>query len=62
MLKLENEEEWPVVVALDFGTTYSGYTFWRKENPSEITTGKWNTGSKGVLESLKTPTFAFEPK
>nr|XP_034301187.1 uncharacterized protein LOC105326615 isoform X2 [Crassostrea gigas] len=52
----ENEEEWPVVVALDFGTTYSGYAFWRKENPSEITTGKWNTGSKEVLESLKTPT------
>lgn len=45
------------MVALDFGTTYSGYAFWRKDNdPLDITSGKWNTGSKDVLESLKTPT------
>lgn len=45
------------MVALDFGTTYSGYAFWRKDtDPLVITSGKWNTGSKDVLESLKTPT------
>ncbi|XP_052721737.1 uncharacterized protein LOC128192798 isoform X3 [Crassostrea angulata] len=51
------EEWWSVVVALDFGTTYSGYAFWKKDtDPLDITSGKWNTGSKNVLESLKTPT------
>uniref|UniRef100_K1PRX6 Heat shock 70 kDa protein 12A n=1 Tax=Magallana gigas TaxID=29159 RepID=K1PRX6_MAGGI len=51
------EEWWSVVVALDFGTTYSGYAFWRKDNdPLDITPGKWKTESKEVLESLKTPT------
>jgi molecular chaperone DnaK (HSP70) len=44
------------VVALDFGTTYSGFAFWRKDNPSEITPGKWKTNATEVLESLKTPT------
>lgn len=52
----DSGEEWSVVVALDFGTTYSGYAFWRKDNPSEIIPGKWDTGTKDVLESLKTPT------
>nr|XP_034301188.1 heat shock 70 kDa protein 12A-like [Crassostrea gigas] len=51
------EEWWSVVVALDFGTTYSGYAFWKKDtDPLDITSGKWNTGLKDVLESLKTPT------
>lgn len=51
------EEFWSVVVALDFGTTYSGYAFWKKDtDPLDITSGKWKTGSKDVLESLKTPT------
>ncbi|XP_062571661.1 uncharacterized protein LOC134233693 isoform X2 [Saccostrea cucullata] len=52
----KGEDEWSVVVALDFGTTYSGFAFWRKENPSEIYPGKWKTNSAEVLESLKTPT------
>nr|XP_034301175.1 uncharacterized protein LOC117681324 isoform X4 [Crassostrea gigas] len=52
-----SKEEWSIVVALDFGTTYSGYAFWKKDtDPLDITSGKWNTGSKNVLESLKTPT------
>lgn len=53
MLKLENEEEWLVVVVLDFGIIYFGYVFWRKENFLEIIIGKWNIGLNGVLELLK---------
>ncbi|XP_061164545.1 uncharacterized protein LOC133173581 [Saccostrea echinata] len=52
----KGEDEWSIVVALDFGTTYSGFAVWRKENPSEIYPGKWKTNSTEVLESLKTPT------
>lgn len=48
-------EDWQVVVALDIGTTHSGYAFWSKENPSKLISGKWTTGSKEVLISTKTP-------
>ena len=42
-----------VVVAIDFGTTYSGFAIMKK---GQIITGKWKTGSEEALESLKTPT------
>ncbi|XP_056010525.1 uncharacterized protein LOC125681968 isoform X4 [Ostrea edulis] len=55
-LEKTEDDEWSIVVALDFGTTYSGFAFWRKENPSEIMPRKWKTNATEVLESLKTPT------
>ena len=42
-----------VVVAIDFGTTYSGFAIMKK---GQIITGKWKISSEEALESLKTPT------
>ena len=42
------------VIAIDFGTAYSGYCFCLKANPSEIRITHWGEGD-GV-KSLKTPT------
>ncbi|XP_048778237.1 uncharacterized protein LOC125681969 isoform X2 [Ostrea edulis] len=50
----EKKNSWPVVAALDFGTTYSGFAFSDKDNPLDIVAGKWN--SSDLLESPKIPT------
>ncbi|XP_052788705.1 heat shock 70 kDa protein 12A-like [Mya arenaria] len=42
------------VVALDLGTTYSGYAFSSRSNPLKIISNTWFCGSKNV--SSKTPT------
>ena len=42
-----------VVVAIDFGTTYSGFAILKK---GQIIPGKWEISSEEALESLKTPT------
>lgn len=44
------------MVALDFGTTSSGFAFSRTQSPSDIILGKWNSRSQNILESVKTPT------
>ena len=45
-----------VVVAIDFGTTFSGYAFSFKNQPSEVQKNmKWTAGSSKMI-SLKTPT------
>ncbi|XP_060596211.1 heat shock 70 kDa protein 12B-like [Ruditapes philippinarum] len=45
-----------LVVALDFGTTYSGYAFSFRDNPLNVQTNKgWIAGSDQLI-SLKTPT------
>lgn len=46
----------PTVVAIDFGTTYSGFAFSLKKENSEIYTKKWNNPSGKGRESDKTPT------
>lgn len=58
MAKLKNN--YLVVAALDFGTTYSGYAFSMKETfksePLNIKANQaWNSGGKQFM-SLKTPT------
>ncbi|XP_071173937.1 heat shock 70 kDa protein 12A-like [Mytilus edulis] len=58
MAKLKNN--YLMVAALDFGTTYSGYAFSMKENfksdPLKIRANQaWNSGGKHFM-SLKTPT------
>jgi len=72
MLKYHNifrhpKERWPafhnmakagglVVVAFDFGTTFSGYAFSFRNEPSKVqTNGNWVAGSEKLM-SLKTPT------
>lgn len=56
-----SEEEKPplLVVAMDFGTTFSGYAFATlgdyKNDPLSISTHTWATGSQTGM-SLKTPT------
>ena len=46
----------PVVVAIDLGTTYSGYAFSFRDNPLRISSNKaWSAGS-GDLISHKSPT------
>ncbi|XP_012683638.2 heat shock 70 kDa protein 12A-like [Clupea harengus] len=42
------------VVAIDFGTAYSGYCFCERSNPSVILNPHW--GESDVVKSLKTPT------
>ena len=42
------------LVAIDFGTAYSGYCFCMRSNPSHIRTPHW--GKKESLDTLKTPT------
>ncbi|XP_052816567.1 heat shock 70 kDa protein 12B-like isoform X2 [Mya arenaria] len=45
-----------LVAAFDFGTTYSGYAFSFRNDPTKIQTNQaWNAGSEALL-SLKTPT------
>lgn len=44
------------MVALDFGTTNSGFAFSRTQTPSNIIIGKWNSRSQNILESVRTPT------
>jgi len=45
-----------VVVAFDFGTTYSGYAFSFRNDPLKVqTNGNWVAGSEKLI-SLKTPT------
>lgn len=44
------------VAAIDFGTTYSGYVFSLKKDPTQFYSQQtWNAGH-GKLVSLKTPT------
>ncbi|XP_062592663.1 heat shock 70 kDa protein 12A-like [Saccostrea cucullata] len=61
-----HSNEYLLVGAIDFGTTYSGYAFSSKQdyddNPTEIT-GKIWTASSGHLQSQKIPTCAlFTPQ
>ena len=45
-----------VVVAFDFGTTFSGYAFSFRDDPLKVqTNGNWIAGSEKLI-SLKTPT------
>ena len=45
-----------VVVAFDFGTTFSGYAFSFRNDPLKVqTNGNWVAGSEKLM-SLKTPT------
>jgi len=45
-----------VVTAIDFGTTYSGYAFSFKHDPTKVQTNQgWNAGSERLI-SYKTPT------
>ena len=45
-----------VVVAFDFGTSFSGYAFSFGNEPSKVqTNGSWSAGSEKLM-SLKTPT------
>lgn len=45
-----------VVAAFDFGTTYSGYAFSYRDEPTLVQTNQgWNDGT-GDLVSMKTPT------
>ena len=50
-----------LVVAIDFGTTYSGYAFqfkheYKAEDPIQITAPQcWNDGKRHIV-SMKTPT------
>lgn len=55
-----NPDNYVFVVALDFGTTYSGYAFNARDDyqkdPLQIQTNQgWNAGGAALL-SLKTPT------
>jgi len=48
--------EYVVVAAIDFGTTYSGYATWLRDDPIKIRVNKgWIAGSKQLI-SFKTPT------
>ncbi|CAG2202052.1 unnamed protein product [Mytilus edulis] len=47
------------VVAIDFGTTYSGYAFSAKSSPNEIYTCEWQ---KSTLLSAKAPTSVLLDK
>ena len=42
------------VIAIDFGTAYSGYCFCARSNPSDIRSPHW--GESDGVKSLKTPT------
>ena len=42
------------LVAIDFGTAYSGYCFCERSNPSDIRSPRW--GESDGVKSLKTPT------
>lgn len=45
-----------VVAAIDFGTTYSGYATWLRNDPTKIRINKgWIAGSEQLI-SFKTPT------
>jgi len=44
-----------LVVAFDFGTTYSGYAFSFTNDPLKVQSANWVAGSRQLL-SLKTPT------
>lgn len=44
------------MIAIDVGTSYSGYAFSMTDTPYDITAGKWKTQSSELLESPKTPT------
>ncbi|XP_063413528.1 uncharacterized protein LOC134695956 [Mytilus trossulus] len=46
----------PVVAAIDFGTTYSGFAFSHKRQNAKIITKQWQSTSGTGLESFKTPT------
>ncbi|XP_071125381.1 uncharacterized protein [Mytilus edulis] len=46
----------PVVAAIDFGTTYSGFAFSHKRKNAKIITKQWQSTSGTGLESFKTPT------
>ena len=51
------EEPVAVVVAIDFGTTYSGFAYSLAESQSDIVIHKWNPISADKANtSLKTPT------
>jgi len=48
-----------VVVAFDFGTTFSGYAFSFRNDPLKVqTNGNWIAGSERLM-SLKTPTYVL---
>ena len=54
MAEAASTEAFMISAAIDFGTTYSGYAFSLKNEPSKIYTNKgWNTDN---LISFKTPT------
>ncbi|XP_052790119.1 heat shock 70 kDa protein 12A-like [Mya arenaria] len=44
-----------IVVAFDFGTTYSGYAFSHSNNPFKVGTFLWKSGQESLI-SQKTPT------
>ncbi|XP_062610618.1 heat shock 70 kDa protein 12A-like [Saccostrea cucullata] len=61
-----HSDEYLIVGAIDFGTTYSGYAFSTRheydEDPTSISNRTW-TASSGQLQSLKIPTCAlFTPE
>ena len=54
-------DDFVVVVAIDIGTTYSGYSFSTKSNPSNIRSNK-NWGEKQGFAAYKTPTCVLLDK
>ena len=55
MRSLSLDESYLIVVAIDFGTTYSGYAFSFKSKPNDIKMNK-NWGAELSCESYKAPT------
>ncbi|CAC5360453.1 unnamed protein product [Mytilus coruscus] len=46
----------PIIAAIDFGTTYSGFAFSQKKKHAKIITKKWHSSIGSALQSFKTPT------
>ncbi|CAG2224049.1 unnamed protein product [Mytilus edulis] len=55
-VRMEANDRSPVVAAIDFGTTYSGFAFSHKRKNAKIITKQWQSTSGTGLESFKTPT------
>ena len=56
MAEAAPSESFLLVAAIDFGTTFSGYAYSFKNDPTKIQTNAgWNAGSEKLM-SFKTPT------
>ncbi|VDI26127.1 Hypothetical predicted protein [Mytilus galloprovincialis] len=52
----ELQDPTPIIAAIDFGTTYSGFAFSQKKKHAKIITKQWHSSSGSNLQSFKTPT------